>query len=235
MPAQHGSGDFGRIGQVSQTGLVHGQTGGGDPSDQFVTQPGGDIFSIGAQRHLRVGSFFAVVIGVVRGDIAQRRVHLDVHESLIVVDIEQGLGRILDTPDDIGRDLDGTAALVIHLQLVAGQVADAQGNLLAAVPGQDPAQPGLAVGAAVGPEQHDGHALVGLKRIQAADQQQADNRGDSAPDDAQGGVGILGHADRPGDEQRHPDQQHQDAVGGAGWPFGGSGVCVGHRCLPKSI
>ena len=79
------------------------------------------------------------------------------------IDIKQGLGGILHPPDDVGGNLDRTAAPVIHLELVAGQVPNPKGDFLAAVPGQDPAQTGLAVRAAIGPEQHDRHAFVRLE------------------------------------------------------------------------
>jgi len=50
---------------------------------------------------------------------------LDSDVMLIIVDIEARLGGILDPPDDDRGDLDRVAALVIHLEFVAVEVAGA--------------------------------------------------------------------------------------------------------------
>ena len=71
------------------------------------------------------------------------------------------------------------------------------------------AQAGLAIRAAVVPEKHDGHAFVGLERIKAAHQQQADGRRGNSGDHAHGRVRILRHDGRPGDEQQQPDHLYE--------------------------
>ena len=48
------------------------------------------------------------------------------HVHLVFVDVEDGLRRVFDAPDDDGGDLDRIAAAVVDLQLLAIERSSAQ-------------------------------------------------------------------------------------------------------------
>ena len=68
---------------------------------------------------------FVLVVGERRSEMAHRRLRLQLHVVLVVVDVEKRLGRVVDAPDDDGSDLDRVAALVVDLEPLAVQVARA--------------------------------------------------------------------------------------------------------------
>ena len=125
-----------------------------------------DLGLVGAERDL------VVTMGVVRvrgREVPEGRLGLDVHEVLVVVDLEQRLRRVGHLPDDDGRDLDRVAVLVVDLELGGLEVADADG---------DPAPLGERVhpmealgmdGAPVVAEQDQGAGLVRIHGREAAE------------------------------------------------------------------
>jgi hypothetical protein len=74
---------------------------------------------------------------------------LDGDELGEVIDGVQGAGRVLNLPDDHGRDLDRVAVRVIHLGLSRLLVADPGGHLPPAGERVDPVQPRAPDGPAV--------------------------------------------------------------------------------------
>ena len=54
------------------------------------------------------------------------RLGLDLDELLVVLDVEDGLRRVDDAPDDDRRDLDGIADRIVDLEDLAVEVLDAQ-------------------------------------------------------------------------------------------------------------
>ena len=85
---------------------------------------------------------------------------LHVHEVLVVVDVEHRLGRVDDPPDDDGSDLDRVAVVVVHLQLAAFEVADAQRQPPARCQRIHPPESGLLDRPFVDAEQRDHLGLV---------------------------------------------------------------------------
>ena len=80
-----------------------------------------DLVRVGAQRDV---ALLVRVVRVRRGQVAERGLALDVDEVLVVVHLEQRLGRVHDPPDDDRRDLDRVAVVVVDLELGALEVAD---------------------------------------------------------------------------------------------------------------
>ena len=69
-------------------------------------EPLRDLGGVAAQRDLALD---VRVVGIRRGQIAHRRLGLDLDEVLVVVDLEQRLRRVDHAPDDHRRDLDRVA------------------------------------------------------------------------------------------------------------------------------
>ena len=61
--------------------------------------------------------------------MTQRRLALRMHVGVVVVHVEQRFRRVLDAPHDDVGDLDGVAALVVHLEVLAVVRAGAQRDL----------------------------------------------------------------------------------------------------------
>ena len=194
--------------------LVDGDARDGDALLQVLLQAVAHLLGMGAQGRL---ALLRMVIGVVRGDLAQARLDLDVHEGDVVVDVEQRLGRVLHPPDDVGGDLDRVAALVVHLQHLAGDVAHAQADLLAAVPRQDPAQAGQAIRADIRTEQIDHVGLVRLQRIEAAGHQreQEDQSAAHQRQPLRHGKDAAGQQERQSQQRQAPAHARVRALGSA--------------------
>ena len=96
-----------------------------------------------------------LVVRVGRGEVAERRLGLDVDEMLEVVDLEQRLRRIRDLPDDDRGDLDRVAVVVVDLEARRLEVADTHGDLAALGQRVDPVQALLTDGPVVATEQHE--------------------------------------------------------------------------------
>ena len=96
------------------------------------------VGGVPAQRRVRV---VVRVVGVAGGEVAQRRLALDVDVVLVVVHLEHGFGRVDDPPHDDGGDLDRVAIVVVDLEVRALEVADPQRDLRFCVERIGPAQP----------------------------------------------------------------------------------------------
>ena len=103
------------------------------------------------------------------GQVPQRRLGLDLHEVLVVVDLEEGLGRVGDLPDDDGGDLDGIAVAVVDLELGRLEVAHADADPAPPGEGVDPVEPLGADGAGVAAEEDEDAGLVRVDRGQAGE------------------------------------------------------------------
>jgi hypothetical protein len=66
------------------------------------------------------------VVRIAGGHLAQRGFRLHVHEILVVIDLEHGLGGVVHLPDHHGGDLDRRALQVVDLELAGFEVAHAQ-------------------------------------------------------------------------------------------------------------
>ena len=97
-----------------------------EPTAELVLQLLRDFVAAAAQRDLVL---LAVVVRVRARDAADRRLALHLHVAFVVLDVERGLRRVVDAPDDHGRDLDRVAALVVDLELLAVEVVRAQRDL----------------------------------------------------------------------------------------------------------
>ena len=179
-----------------------------------------------------------MIVGEVRGDFAHRGLDLDVDETLVSIDIEQSLGGVGDAPDHDGGDLDGVAALVVHLELLAGDVADAETDLGSLVPWQHPAQARRAIGALVVAEQGDGGCFVGLQRVEAGEDE--DEQDDQHGHQQRHRPIVVGNGlgQRPECKpQNHKAQeQHQAAVIGVGFALVRPiQRCCGHDLPSRAI
>ena len=138
LAAQHRRGDLRRVRQVADARLQH--------LHARLGQPVLHLASAAPRRPrpcCRAGDVTCVlvrVVGIARGQVAQRGLALHVHEVLVVVDLEERLGRVDDLPDDDRGDLDRVAVVVVDLELLALEVADAQRDLPLRVERVRPAQ-----------------------------------------------------------------------------------------------
>ncbi len=152
-----------------------------EPVLDVLLELAGDLVGVGPQglRVLVVG-----VVGVVGGQLADGRLALDGHEVLIALDVEDGLGRIDDVPDDDGGDLDRVAQGVVDLDRLAVEVEDAQGHLLLDDEGIGPEEAGRPGGADVLAEEGEDLGLVGVDEEEAAEgheDEDASEDGDDHP------------------------------------------------------
>ena len=154
----------GRVGKVADPGLDDLDAGLHEPVLDLGAQLVGDLGLVDAQGDL------ALVVGVVRvrrGEVPQGRLGLDVDEVLVVVDLEQRLGRVGHLPDDDGGDLDRVAVVIVDLELGGLEVADAHGDRAALGERVHPLEALLADRAAVPAEEDEGACLVGVHRREA--------------------------------------------------------------------
>ncbi len=108
--------------------------------------------------------------------MAHRRLALDRDVLLVVVHLEQGLGRVVDLPHHHRRDLDGVARQVVHLQAVAVEVAGLHGDLALGEEGVGVAQADLAAGALVVARQQQDRGLVGVDDEESRQQEDAQHQ-----------------------------------------------------------
>ena len=220
LAAKHGARDLRRVGEVRELRLLDPHPGELHARLQLRAQGVGHRVGAAAERDLVGVVLLALVVVVARGHVAQRRFALHAHEVLEVVDVEERLRRVLHAPDDHGRDLDGVAALVVHLERLDVVVARAHAHLLAQVPGEGPAKARRALGADVVPEEREHGALVGLQREEAGhhegDEEAADQQRDGRAHDSDE-VDL----DRDG---RDEHRQHEDAVEGGRGLLEGAGL-----------
>ena len=100
LPLQHRRGDLRRVGEVADAGLEHLDAGLGQPILDLALQVLGDRGGVAAQRGVLV---VVRVVGIAGGEVAQRRLALDVDVVVVVVDLEERLGGVDDAPDDDRR------------------------------------------------------------------------------------------------------------------------------------
>jgi hypothetical protein len=111
------------------------------------------------------------VVAILPGHLANSGLHLDPDEGQVVLDIIEGLGGLLDTPDDVGGNLDGIAPAVIHLEGLTGHVADPQGNFASGHPEGQPAQADSPVRTGVAAKGSRDDPLVGLDGVETDEDQ----------------------------------------------------------------
>jgi hypothetical protein len=97
-----------------------------------------DLLGVAAQRDLVV---LVQVVGKARRHLAQRGLGLHVHEVLVIVDVEHGLGGVHHLPHDDRGDLDRVALDVVHLELGRLEVAHPQRHRALGIEGIGVAQP----------------------------------------------------------------------------------------------
>ena len=172
LAAQHGHRDLGGIGKVRKAAFIDGDARDLEPLDQFGAQFGANLVMVAAQGDFLV---LEVVIGIARADGAHGRLDLDHDESLVIIDVEQGLGGIGHAPDHLGCHLDGVSAQIVDLDLVGDDVVGAHAEFFLAKPWPHPAQAGFAVGALVGTKHRDDGGLIGLQDVEALGEQDEGN------------------------------------------------------------
>ena len=136
--------------------------------------------------------------------VPQRRLGLDSHEIVIVVDGEEGPRRIRDLPNDDGRDLDGIAICVVDLQVVRLEVPDPNAHVAVLGEGSDPGQAGLVHGSHVTAEELHHPGLTRLDNDQRADND--DGHHDRHGNECFGG--SVGEQDCDGDA--HGDEEDSE-------------------------
>ena len=143
----------------------HVDAGLHEPIMDLPLQLVGDLDGIAAQRLLAVP---VRVVGVLRREVAQRGLRLNVHEVLEVVDLENRLERVHHPPDDDGGDLDRIPVGVVDLEMGGLEVPHPERDRLLAEERVRPAQAGVALGAAIGPEQVEDASLIRFDHEKAA-------------------------------------------------------------------
>lgn len=112
---------------MRQARFEHLHAGVAQAGGEFAAQRLGDLVGVATQAHARA---VVLVVGVLAGEVPQRRLALDGDELGVVLDVEHGAGAVHDPPDDHGGDLDGAPGGVVHLQAFAVEVADPQADAL---------------------------------------------------------------------------------------------------------
>ena len=125
------------------------------------------------------------------GQLADGRLALDGHEVLVAVDVEQGLGRVDDVPDDDGGDLDRVAQGVVDLDRLAVEVEDAQGHLLLDDEGIGPEEARVLGAADVLAEEGEDLGLVRVDEEEAAEGQEDENAPRDGADHARRRAGPV--------------------------------------------
>src|ERR1041385_5287757 len=70
-----------------------------------------------------------MIVSIRACQVSQGRFALDPDIILEILDVENGLRRVMHMPDNDGTNLDGIAALVVHLKGVAVEIPRSQGHL----------------------------------------------------------------------------------------------------------
>ncbi len=123
------------------------------------------VARVGAQRGLAA---LVVVVGVVRGGLAQRRSRSGCSRRSHSRRRRTGPARCPTTRQTMLAAISiGLPRLSLTFSVSLVTLRTRRTDLLAAVPGQHPAQAGPAVGADIGSEQGDDIGLVGLQRVEA--------------------------------------------------------------------
>src|SRR5690606_18689183 len=105
---------------MRQPGLHHVYAGYLEPGIELGLERSSQLVRVLAE----TGSVLACsVVRVTSREAAQSRLGLDIHELLVVVDVERGFGRVLDPPHHHCADLDGVAVGVVDLERLAVEVA----------------------------------------------------------------------------------------------------------------
>ena len=121
LPAQHHLRDLGGVREVHEACFLDHHAGLAQPRLQLVHERSGDDIGRTKKRGAgRLARRIVLVVGERRGEVAHRGLALDLDEVLVVVDLERCPRGVVDVPDDDGGDLDRVAALVVHLQALAG-------------------------------------------------------------------------------------------------------------------
>ena len=157
-----------------------------------------------------------ILVGVVRvgaGHVPDRGLGLDVDETGKVVDLIEGLRRVLDLPDDHRGDLDRVAVGVVDLGHLGLVVADPGGDLAPLGEGVDPAETGAADRAVVAAEQLDHPRLARLHLGQPPEGDGVTDHEEHRDADHDAGEqpvpGVVAE-DGPEDEEADVDQPHHD-------------------------
>ena len=108
---------------------------------------------VGAQRR-RFCFTHSVIIRVALGELAHRRLALQIDILVIVLHVELGLRRIVHLPHHNRSNLDRVAQQVVHLDPIGRQVVRSQGDDEFAGEGVGPVEAGRTHGTAVRTEQH---------------------------------------------------------------------------------
>ena len=158
-----------------------------------------------------IWSSLSCVVRVVRGQVAQRGLALDVHVVRVVLYLEARLGGVHHLPDDHGGDLDRIAVEVVDLQAVGLEVAHAQRDAAAAGERVDPVPTLFLDRADVAAEQQDDARLVRRDDLVAEQVQERADRAQDAEDQRRRGKHMLvGDADETQDCDDHEDQRHSE-------------------------
>ncbi len=151
--------------------------------------------------------------------MTQRRLRLDGHELVVLLDGKHGLGRVRDLPHDDRGDVDGVTVGVVDLQFVGLEVTYLDGDLLLGGEGDGHQEASPADRADVTAEELHHLGVAGADDRERRE----DHRGEEEDDDTQGHpppparAGIqrdAGQDDLPGgdSEQRECEEQGQDPV-----------------------
>jgi len=165
LAAEHDLGDLGGVGQVHEAGFDDIDAGNREAFLDLLAQLGRDLVGVGPERLL------VLVVGVVRvmaGQLTDGRLALDGDEILVVVDVESGLGRVDDVPDDDGGDLNRIAAGVVDFDLLADQVGDTERHPVLGAERIGPVKTGRPDRAEIAADEREDHGLVGMKDEESA-------------------------------------------------------------------
>ena len=141
-------------------------------------------------------------------DRADRGLALHGDVLLVVVDLEQRLGRLNDLPDDDRGDLDRVAAIVVHLELLRLEVADPQRDLALGEEGIGKPEARRLDRALVAAEEDERLGVAGVHDEQPAEQDAGDDEDEEAED----------HAARPlrGGRGQQDEERRKRRPAGAG-------------------
>ncbi len=165
------------------------------------------------------------VVGVTGRDVPDRGLGLGRHELDELVHRVESQRRVVDLPDDHGRDLDRVAVGVVDLGQRRFVVADPGRHPAALRERVDPAQAGFPDRAGVPAEQLDHTGFTGDDLEEAALRQDAREQQEHADDDqghGPGAAGRLGQDQQPDRDQLGNDTEDEDrqARDGMSGPFG---------------
>ena len=226
LALEHGVGDLGRVGQVADPGLQDLDPRLLEPVLDLGLEVLGDLGRVAPQRDLPLG---VRVIRVAQRHVPQGGLALDVDEVVVIVDVEERLGRVDHLPDDDGGDLDRVARQVVDLEALALEVPDPERDGPLGEERVDPAEPRFADRAVVVAEELEDLRLVridGEEPEQAGDATDPDQR--RQEDQRRTLLADPGDHDQPAEHQpaeqagQHPharlrgDEDFLHDVGGLG-------------------